>query len=310
MKIVFVICIFLIFLNITQTSYALTESCQCVAFRFDDVQDYWLNNIQIQLIDTFQQKNASLTIALIANYLGNDQNLVNFINEIAHKNSPKIEIANHGWNHEHFSQFTKNQQWLLFHESNGKIISLTGIRPLVFIAPYDAINNDTFAALRENNFKFVSANETADHPPYPLSNTQLYRFPETAEIGNLNKPETDWVTNGNNFTYAEIQRSIIKYGYAVVMMHPQDFSIRHVFNYTNQVNQTQIHQLDLLIDTVRNSGFKIVTLGEIPNNPNFQEKYPFWLENDFRWFVKLNMTANELNNAVNYLKEKHIINVS
>ena len=96
MKIVFVICIFLIFLSITQLSYGSTESCQCVAFRFDDIQDYWLNNVQTKIIDTFQQKNASLTIALIANYLGNDQKLVNFINERVQKNSPEIEIANHG----------------------------------------------------------------------------------------------------------------------------------------------------------------------------------------------------------------------
>src|SRR5438445_9312359 len=105
MKIVFVICIFLIFLSITQISYGSTESCQCVAFRFDDIQDYWLNNVQTKVIDTFQQKNASLTIALIANYLGNDQKLENFINERDQKKYTKIEVANHGLNHEIINLF-------------------------------------------------------------------------------------------------------------------------------------------------------------------------------------------------------------
>ncbi|MBI3623522.1 polysaccharide deacetylase family protein [Candidatus Pacearchaeota archaeon] len=307
MKIIFATLIILITLGMIQISYGVTESCQCVAFRFDDVQDYWLNNIQMQLIDTFQQKNASLTIGIIGHYIGNDQKLVNFIKEKIDKNFPELEIANHGWNHEHFSQFTENQQWILLHESNGKIQNLTGIKPSVFIAPYDAINNDTFTALKENNLEFISANETADHPPYPLSNTDLYRLPETAEIGNLNKPETAWETYPNNYTYAEILRSMTKYGYAIVMMHPQDFSIRHDFNYTNQVNQTQIRQLELLIDVIQNNGLKIVPMSKIPDNIDYINTYPKWMDNVFTWLIKNNVTGTDVINAINYLKNNQII---
>jgi hypothetical protein len=39
-------------------------NCNCVAFRLDNVQDYWLDNAQIGLIDTFEHKDASLVMIL------------------------------------------------------------------------------------------------------------------------------------------------------------------------------------------------------------------------------------------------------
>ncbi len=291
----------------SQASFASIESCHCVAFRFDDVQDYWLDDIQMQLIDTFQQKDAKLTIGLIGHYIGNDQKLVDFIKQTVDGNSPELEIANHGWNHEDFTTFTENQQWVLLHQSNGKIDNLIGVRPSVFIAPYNMINNDTFVALKQNDFKFVSANETMDHPPYPLSTTDFFRIPETADIGNENANNTSWITYDDNYIYAKILRSITKYGYAVITMHPQDFSIRHDFNYTNQINQTQLHQVELLIDQVQSSGLKIVTMSEIPNNVDYVVTYPNWLENVFTWFMKGKITANDEIKAINYLQNNDII---
>ena len=41
------------------------QSCNCVAFRFDDVQGYWLNDVQITVIETLEKKNVPLTIGII-----------------------------------------------------------------------------------------------------------------------------------------------------------------------------------------------------------------------------------------------------
>src|SRR5256885_9260929 len=51
-------------------------SCQCVAFRLDDIQDYWLHSAQTKIIVTFQEKNASLTIGIIGNNIGQDPNII------------------------------------------------------------------------------------------------------------------------------------------------------------------------------------------------------------------------------------------
>lgn len=286
------------------------ESCQCVAFRLDDIQDYWLNNVQMAVIDEFHKKDASITIGIIGNYFGNDVSLVNFIKTGIQNNSPEIEVANHGWNHEHFPLHIEPTQEFLLDKTNQKVLSLLGITPSGFIAPYDDINNDTIQALTAKKLGYLSANETIDHPPYPLSGSTLYHFPETAEIGAVNDDNTNWIDYTPDQTYAKILRSMTKYGYAVVMMHPQDFSQRHVFNYTNTINQTRIGQLDLVIDKVRDSGLKLVTIGEISKNAKFSGKYPAWLDRVFGWYMRGNITDSDIINTVNFLKSRHSISTT
>src|SRR5574341_533686 len=82
-----------------QESFAMT-SCNCVAFRLDDIQNYFLNNAQVEIINTFQKNNANLTVGVIGNYFGEDPVITNFLKERLENGTPKIEIANHGWNHE------------------------------------------------------------------------------------------------------------------------------------------------------------------------------------------------------------------
>ena len=45
----------------------IIETCDCVAFRLDDVQDYWLNDVQIDIYEKFNESNTPLTIGIIAN---------------------------------------------------------------------------------------------------------------------------------------------------------------------------------------------------------------------------------------------------
>src|SRR3990170_1833599 len=99
--------IFLIMSGMFQQSYAISDSCRCVAFRLDDIQDYFLNNVQIEIMNTFQKNNKSLTVGIIGNYFGNDTAIVNFLKEKLENNTSSLEIANHGWNHEDFTLFDK-----------------------------------------------------------------------------------------------------------------------------------------------------------------------------------------------------------
>ncbi len=77
--------------------------------------------------------------------------------------------------------------------------------------------------------------------------------------------------------------------------------------YDNVINQTQIHELDLLIDKIRNDGYKLVTLDDIPKNANYDTKYPQWLDRDFEWFTQEKITYTEMTNTIKYLQDNHII---
>src|SRR6266849_8047715 len=181
MKIVFLTLIFLILIGVIPLSFA-TESCHCVAFRLDDIQDYWLNSVQTKIIDTFQQKNASLTIGIIGNSFGSDAKLIGYLKDRIKTENPSIQVANSGWKFEDFTTYGQGDQSSFIIESNDKIFTLLGITPSVFIPPYGKINNDTFYAMNKNNITFLSANTLTYHAIYSSSNT-IHLFPATVSTG-------------------------------------------------------------------------------------------------------------------------------
>jgi peptidoglycan/xylan/chitin deacetylase (PgdA/CDA1 family) len=307
MKIVFITLIFLISIGVVPLSFATTESCQCVAFRLDDIQDYWLNSVQTKIIDTFQEKNASLTIGIIGNYFGNDAYLVTHIKEKMKNNNPQIQIANHGWNHEDFTKFGRDMQSTLMKNTNDKISQILEITPSVFIPPFNTVNSDTMAAFLENNFQYISANTTQDPPPYVIKNAAVYHLPGTAKTGNLNDGNTYWFSENHKQTFAEIMNSLQKYGYAMVVMHPQEYSVRQGLNYSNTVDKNQIHELESLIEEVRNDGINIVTINEIPKHTSNQE-IPNWVGHIFTWYDKGEISEDEVVDAIKFLMANKIIN--
>jgi hypothetical protein len=104
--------------------------------------------------------------------------------------------------------------------TNSKIFDLLGTKPDVFIAPCNIINDDTFAAAKENDIRYISANVTYDQPPYNIaSNQRLYRLPETALMGDLNDDDTYWITFSHRKVLDEIEYSLDQHGFAVVTMH-------------------------------------------------------------------------------------------
>lgn len=299
--------IFLIIFGMIQQAHALTDSCRCVAFRFDDIQDYYLNKVQMEVIDTFQKKDSSLTIGVIGNYFGNDQTIVNFLKEKLKDNNPQLEIVNHGWNHEDFTKFNKNEQSELIKKTNEKLSNTLGVISSGFITPFNTVNNDTLIALHENNIQYVSANVTADRPPYNIKNGALYHFPGTAFTGDLNSDNTRWYGTTHKETFAQIQGSLINYGFAVVTLHPQEYSVRDGLNYKNEVDYNQIHELEMLIDEIRNNGLKIVTIKEIPEHTTVHQKIPEWVKNIFIWYEDKKISVNEVVNAIDFLTREGVI---
>lgn len=309
MKIILAL-LFLVLLGVIHEAHAM-PSCQCVVFRMDDIQDYWLDDVQVGVISEFEHKNASLTVGIIGNYFGQDGKIIGTVSDALKNDSPKFVVANHGWNHEHFDTFSRDEQSALIHNTNQKILDTLGILPNIFIAPYNAINNDTMISLFENGMVYLSTNETQDTPPYALSGAAFFRFPETAKIGDLNKENTAWVSMNHDQTYASVLRSVVKYGFAVVVLHPQDYANKHSgFVYDNKINQTQIHELDLLIDKIRNDGYTMVTMNDISKNVIYDTKYPKWLDRTLTLYFKGNLTDNDMTNSIEYLKSKKIISTS
>jgi peptidoglycan/xylan/chitin deacetylase (PgdA/CDA1 family) len=285
-----------------------TPSCQCVSFRLDDVQDYWLNNVQTKIIDTFHQKNASLTIGIIGNHIGYDSKIMEDIKPKIGQ-YPKLEIANHGWNHENFTQFSREEQNIFMKNTNDRISDIFGIVPSVFIPPFNAVNSDTMMASFANNFTYISSDVSQDAPSIFIKNARVYHIPGNAETGNLTNNDKIWSHHNNTHILVKIMSDIHKYGYSVVILHPPEYAIRIHSYYANEVDKNQIKNLELLIDNVKDHGIKIVSLNQIPLQVN-DKSYPNWLTRIFSWNENGDISDNQVLSIMNYLFDKKIIPIN
>jgi len=258
------------------------SSCNCVAFRLDDIQDYYLNQAQEEIVRTFEKRNESLTIGVIGNFIGDDSLLVAFLKQRIHADPGfTMEVANHGWNHEDFTTFDRVQQSDLLSKSNERILQELGVLPEVFITPFNRMNNDTLVAMAENGIRVVSANLTNDRMPFVRNVTltgndavSVYHFPATAKTGDLNDDDTEWLGFGHQDTLRSIRTSMQEYGYALVTMHPQEYSVRDGLDYQNKVDEDQVRELELLLDAVHDEGYTVVTVSELARHvtvPEFSE---------------------------------------
>ncbi|HSB83529.1 MAG TPA: polysaccharide deacetylase family protein [Nitrosarchaeum sp.] len=287
---------------------SLHENCNCVAFRLDDIQDYFLTDVQKTLIETFQKNDIDLTIGIIANHIGHDVNITDFISNLS--KDPGIELANHGWEHEDFSQFDSVGQETLLLKSNDKISKMFGVTPTVFIPPDNAYNSGTIAALHSLGFTHFSSELDFETPPFPLSGQALYHFPETAFTGKLNKERTQFVGLDSNTTFDQVEKSINEHGFAVVTLHPQEFSLFYNQNYHNDVNYAQIEQLDLLFSKLKDHGIGTVLISEINNEPNQKLPVPHWIKNNAKWWIENKVSTEEFVNSLEFLISNKIIHVS
>ena len=284
-----------------------TESgCNCVAFSFVTLQDYWLNDVQIEVIDTFIQNDASVTTGIVGNLFGNDVKLVDYIKNSIQENKKSIEIANNGWAYEDFTSLTKDEQSSLIKQSNEKITSSLGKAPTVFIPPLEKFNDGTISALIENDISYISSSITKDPPPYKISGAKFYHFPWSSAVGQFDPDSGVIVGSSHTTTLAEIELNIKEHDFAVVTMQPQEFSIVENGEYTNAVNQQQIQELKLLIAKIKALGYKIVLISDI-NQDVPGVSLPVWIKNNASWWADGSIDDGTFVQGIQYLINKKIM---
>jgi peptidoglycan/xylan/chitin deacetylase (PgdA/CDA1 family) len=236
-------------------------SCNCVVFRFDDIQDHFLNRSQIAIMDLFLEKNQTLSLALILNYLGNDTSVVH---KVLHGyETGNFELDSHGWNHENFSKIDESTQIDLLKKANKKLYYLFGVNTTVFIPPFYEFDNLTLNAMGESGMTIISSFDriyaqrnqsdliTNLMHPNLEDNNKIIHFPNTAihsyDDGRI------WKTHSTEQVLGEIERSISTYGYAVTTLHPQAFVPMQNGTMINTVNTTQLNNLESLLDSIESS---------------------------------------------------------
>lgn len=280
-------------------------SCHCVAFRFDDIQDHWLNDVQIEVMEAFQNRNLPITIGLIGDRIGKDTKIISYIEKGISNNS--IQVANHGWTHEDFTSYNKTHQSTLMQKTNEKIHNLFSVTPVVFIPPYNSFNDDTITAMIDNRITHFSSEFDFSTPPYPLVDESLYNFPEGAITGKLNEDKKFILGVNHKLTLIQINQSLEDHGFAVVTMHPQEFSKINQGEYDNQIDEKQIRELELLLDRLRFEKIKIVPLSKINLDSDQNDSIPKWIKNTAKWWAEGKISQVEFVSAMQYLVKENVI---
>lgn len=253
----------LLLISATYT-YSL-KSCNCVAFRLDDIQVGWIEAAQIAVQDVFKENKDPLSVGIIANVFGGNNQIVNYVKTATQISDWDYEVVSHGFVHERFDQKPLLNQTYELAQSKSKTMQvLDGYIDTfnVFIPPFNNYNADTITALVDNGYRVMSSLTQIDPGPYPFEDDEedIYHV----SIGASTNDMWDGVSPVNwQLTFEQVQTQMQNFGFAAVMMHPQEFS--NMINKVPQpdVNQTHINELKSLIAAVKNAGYKIVTLSGI-----------------------------------------------
>lgn len=252
----------------TRRAYAATSTCNCVAFRIDDIQDDWINTVQVATMDKFIVHNQKATLGEIMNFFGSDSLVVDKTKQGG--NLGLFEYALHGWNHVDYTTLSESQQQSTLQMANDKMQSLYGKKSNIFITPYNVFNADTLTAMKNLNLKIISADTFASYyennPSTPFvtspDSNGIYHAPEITAF-------SEWTNNQNiqqsaSKILSDIDSSIAANGWVVVTMHPQDFAnFSSSGEALNSVNSNSIARIDTVLNGINSRGYSIKSFNEL-----------------------------------------------
>ena len=279
-------------------------TCNCVAFRMDNFQDFWLNEVQNGIIETFDKNKTPLTITIIGKFTGDDPKSVNFLKEKLNKTS-NIKLANRGWEYIDHTTFDRQKQTASITQTNDKIAKVFGKKATIFSPPYDTFNKDTLDATTEAKITHFSAAIPNDK----LSDGPIKHVPSTASFVNLVSDDPFVAGTIPQKALTKTQASIKQHGYAVISLQSADFAVK-TDAFKNEINSEKIKILESLISDIRSSGTKIVLLEQVPTLVSDSSiVVPDWIKSNAQWWSEGKIGDADFTKGIGYLIKQDIIKV-
>jgi hypothetical protein len=241
------------------------SNCNCVVFRVDGIQDYWVRAGQLATMNQFIFKNQSVTLGIIMNAVGNDSEIANKIKQ--GKDSGLFELGVYGWDDTDYTKLSEQEQTNSMYESNTKMIALFGNASEIFFPPFDAFNDGTINAMKQAGMKILGGSfdqidlNTNNNQPQALSSNIFY-IPSTISFKDYYGDE--YIRNSVQSIFNNATQSVNAYGYAVIVIEPQDFmKIDANGDPTEAVDENQINDLSSLIDLILSNNIHIGSFSEL-----------------------------------------------
>ena len=280
----------------------IKPNCNCVAFKIDNIQDFWLNDVQNNLISTFSNNKLPVTISILGKFFGADPKVVDLLKKQMQNENNQLSIAIRGWENVDHSLYGIEEQSSSIQQTDKQITKILGVDSTIFSPPFGKFNNNTLDALKQNNISYISAMSKTDPPNFKSNPIHI---PETSYMPNLLDDDPFLKGTVVEKMLAKIQTQQKQYGYALVSMQPSDFAVREG-EFKNQVNEERMRLFNDLVSHLKENNIKIVSLSDIPQEVLF-EKYPAWIKQIYVWHEQGRITDLELDNAINNLISRTII---
>jgi hypothetical protein len=262
------------------------DSCNCVIFRMDDIQDYWLNSVQNKVMDVFLNHNQTLSLGLIMHMVGNDSKIVEKVKKGLHKGIFELDL--HGWDHVDYTKLSEKEQKDSLSKANEKMQKVFGRNSSIFITPLSVFNKNTLNAMADlrinilssdiptetkfdqNKSIFIAQDNSHDKLSNELqiiNNTKIYHIPATVFFKDFQKGQ--WVKTPIDEILKDITKNIAKYGYAVIVLHPQDFALftgksgSSEVSYINSIDRNEIFDLSKILDNLFSNNISIKGFGDV-----------------------------------------------
>jgi peptidoglycan/xylan/chitin deacetylase (PgdA/CDA1 family) len=215
-------------------------------------------------MNEFISKNQSLSLGLIMHNIDLDSAITGKIKEGMQKGLFELDV--HGWDHVDYTQLSKEEQLGTLQQANDKMNIIFGHYSQTFIPPYNKFDGDTISVLKSSGIRIISSDTSTDKTNYFIadgvnqskSNDVLYHLPSVATFKNDNGNGT-WIKVPIQTILARSDNTINKYGYAVVLLHPQNFAKLENGVYVDVVDEHEINDLSSLIDSIESQDLKITT---------------------------------------------------
>jgi len=221
-----------------------------LVIRVDDIQDFAFREAQLFLLNESVINHVPLSLAVITGMFGEDREVVQTVKLAVSLGS---DVAVHGWKHEDLAKLSFREQVALLFQSRSRIKEILDFDTRVLVPPMFSFSEDTMAAMHEEGYNIIS---TFTDLSEPGSISKVISLPATVELSDYSNGT--WEMKSSDSVKAEVSRSIQKYGFAVIVTHPQEFLT------DGELNQVNVELYRALLRTLKEDySFKTLeALGE------------------------------------------------
>jgi len=219
-----------------------------IVIRIDDIQDFAFKKAQLFLLNSSIHNHVPLSLAVITSMFGADVEILQAVKLAVNSG---CAVAAHGWEHEDLVELTFTEQLRLLFQAKNQIRETLGVVTKTLVPPMFSFNGATLNAMREEDYDIISSSEDLLEPGLISGVRSL---PATVEFSDFSNES--WTVKSIESIKAEITMSVQRYGFAVILTHPQEFITG------GELNSATVELYETLLENL-NGTYSFKTLEEL-----------------------------------------------